>query len=86
MTITIKQGTPAVPAVEAVPTVVKATLTLHQALIIAAFDGALAGAESLGFYEELRNHPLYEKYKAARNRITQRTSAVGRFTNYAKGL
>lgn len=86
MSITITQATPYVPAVEAVPTVVTATLTLHQALIIAAFDGALAGVESLGFYEELRSHPLYEKYKAGRERITQRTSAVGRFKNYAEGM
>lgn len=86
MSITITQGTPYVPSVEATPTVVTATLTLHQALIIAAFDGALSGDEPLGFYEELGEHPLYEKYKAERERITERTSDVGRFTNYTGGL
>jgi hypothetical protein len=86
MSVTINPGTPYVPAVPGVPTTVTATLTLHQALIIAAFDGALASTEALGFYKELHNHPLYDKYKAERERITVRTNAAGKFANLTSGL
>ena len=60
---------PGTPAIAATPTKVSVTLTLHQALIIAVLDGDLHPATGLGFYHNLKEHPLYAEYRKRRQKI-----------------
>lgn len=59
--VTIVQGTPAIAATQ---TKVRVDLTLHQALVMAVYDGSVNESTSFGLYHALHSHPLYSKYRA----------------------
>ena len=81
--------TPAKPAVlrtklvevePAIPAQVTVTTSLHEALILAAVQGASTGCVPAMFYHGLKDHPLFQDYYAAVQ------DAIGHGEGYQKRL
>ena len=78
--------TPAKPAVTqtvtlkpAVPATVTATVSLHEALLLAAVQGASTGKCPLTFYEGLKDHALFAEY------YVMIREAIAHDENYQRG-